>query len=208
MSSKRALQQEKQDEACSHEEPCSSSSIPAQAQKRARYSDSAEQQVPGEEGPEQQQQHLAGTVVDFSCASPTQVERFRHCQQVLRPGIPNPIRLSAFKLADKPSPPLRGDDKVRRVHVAVLGALAHAFVQLAANKGAACLQEGHYNYELGENISSRYKILSKFGEGTFGRVLECWDRNYKDYVAVKIVRNVDKYRHAAMIELRGWLQHR
>eukprot|EP00882_Tetradesmus_deserticola_P015328 GHRQ01016326.1.p3 GENE.GHRQ01016326.1~~GHRQ01016326.1.p3 ORF type:complete len:152 (+),score=41.20 GHRQ01016326.1:849-1304(+) len=151
MSSKRALQQEKQDEACSHEEPCSSSSIPTQAQKRARYSDSAEQQV----------------------------ERFRHCQQVLRPGIPNPIRLSAFKLADKPSPPLRGDDK-----------------------------EGHYNYELGENISSRYKILSKFGEGTFGRVLECWDRNYKDYVAVKIVRNVDKYRHAAMIELRGWLQHR
>eukprot|EP00882_Tetradesmus_deserticola_P008900 GHRQ01009390.1.p1 GENE.GHRQ01009390.1~~GHRQ01009390.1.p1 ORF type:complete len:277 (+),score=113.50 GHRQ01009390.1:849-1679(+) len=172
MSSKRALQQEKQDEACSHEEPCSSSSIPTQAQKRARYSDSAEQQVPGEEGLEQQQQHLAGTVVDFSCASSTQVERFRHCQQVLRPGIPNPIRLSAFKLADKPSPPLRGDDK-----------------------------EGHYNYELGENISSRYKILSKFGEGTFGRVLECWDRNYKDYVAVKIVRNVDKYRHAAMIEL-------
>ncbi|WIA08010.1 hypothetical protein OEZ85_007480 [Tetradesmus obliquus] len=100
------------------------------------------------------------------------VSRFRHSQQVQRPGIPNPIRLSAFKLADKPSPPLRGDDK-----------------------------EGHYNYELGENISSRYKILSKFGEGTFGRVLECWDRKHKDYVAVKIVRNVDKYRHAAMIEL-------
>jgi hypothetical protein len=41
--------------------------------------------------------------------------------------------------------------------------------------------------------------------GTFGRVLECWDRKYKDYVAVKIVRNVDKYRHAAMIEVRGLL---
>jgi hypothetical protein len=37
--------------------------------------------------------------------------------------------------------------------------------------------------------------------GTFGRVLECWDRKVKDYVAVKIVRNVDKYRHAAMIEV-------
>lgn len=37
--------------------------------------------------------------------------------------------------------------------------------------------------------------------GTFGRVLECWDRKHKDYVAVKIVRNVDKYRHAAMIEV-------
>lgn len=38
--------------------------------------------------------------------------------------------------------------------------------------------------------------------GTFGRVLECWDRKYKDYVAVKVIRNVDKYRHAAMIEVR------
>lgn len=30
------------------------------------------------------------------------------------------------------------------------------------------------------------KILSKFGEGTFGRVLECWDRLERDYVAVKV----------------------
>jgi len=45
------------------------------------------------------------------------------------------------------------------------------------------------------------KILSKMGEGTFGRVLECWDRKRKDYVAIKVVRNVPKYRDAAMIEL-------
>ena len=38
--------------------------------------------------------------------------------------------------------------------------------------------------------------------GTFGRVLECWDRLHRDYVAIKIVRNVDKYRHAAMMEVR------
>jgi hypothetical protein len=125
MSSKRSFQQEKQDEACSSEEPCSSSSIPAQAQKRARYSDSAEQQVPGKQRPEQQQQHPAGTAQDRTGASPTQVSRFRHSQQVLRPGIPNPIRLSAFKLADKPSPPLRGDDKVRRIHLGVPGVHAH-----------------------------------------------------------------------------------
>jgi len=46
-------------------------------------------------------------------SQPLQVLRFRQHQQVLRPGIPQPIRLSAFKLADKPSPPLRGDDKVQ-----------------------------------------------------------------------------------------------
>jgi hypothetical protein len=38
--------------------------------------------------------------------------------------------------------------------------------------------------------------------GTFGRVLECWDRKNKDYVAIKIVRNVQKYRDAAMIEVQ------
>ena len=45
------------------------------------------------------------------------------------------------------------------------------------------------------------KILSKMGEGTFGRVLECWDRKTRGYVAIKIVRAVQKYRDAAMIEL-------
>ena len=39
--------------------------------------------------------------------------------------------------------------------------------------------------------------------GTFGRVLECWDRKNKSYVAIKIVRNVEKYRDAAIIEVRG-----
>ncbi len=33
-------------------------------------------------------------------------------------------------------------------------------------------------------------------------MLECWDRKNKEYVAIKIVRNVQKYRDAAMIEVR------
>ena len=37
--------------------------------------------------------------------------------------------------------------------------------------------------------------------GTFGQVLECWDREKKEMVAIKIVRAVDKYREAAMIEI-------
>lgn len=42
--------------------------------------------------------------------------------------------------------------------------------------------------------------------GTFGRVLECWDRKHRAYVAIKIVRNVKKYRDAAMIEAGPSLQ--
>ncbi|XP_030548763.1 serine/threonine-protein kinase AFC3 isoform X1 [Rhodamnia argentea] len=62
-------------------------------------------------------------------------------------------------------------------------------------------REGHYVFNLGENLTPRYKILSKMGEGTFGRVLECWDRQTQEYVAVKVVRSIKKYRDAAMIEV-------
>lgn len=37
--------------------------------------------------------------------------------------------------------------------------------------------------------------------GTFGRVLECWDREKREHVAIKVVRSINKYRRAAMIEI-------
>ncbi|TYI22560.1 hypothetical protein ES332_A06G111900v1 [Gossypium tomentosum] len=61
--------------------------------------------------------------------------------------------------------------------------------------------DGHYVFNLGENLTPRYKILS-----TFGRVLECWDRQTREYVAIKIVRSIRKYHDAAMIEI-DILQH-
>ncbi|GJM92623.1 hypothetical protein PR202_ga09109 [Eleusine coracana subsp. coracana] len=45
------------------------------------------------------------------------------------------------------------------------------------------------------------RILSKMGEGTFGQVLECWDLENQETVAIKIVRFLQKYREAAMIEI-------
>nr|KJB06716.1 hypothetical protein B456_001G063800 [Gossypium raimondii]KJB06719.1 hypothetical protein B456_001G063800 [Gossypium raimondii] len=62
-------------------------------------------------------------------------------------------------------------------------------------------KDGHYMFELGDNLTSRYKIQSKMGEGTFGQVLECWDRERKEMVAIKIVRGIKKYHEAAMIEI-------
>ncbi|QDZ23824.1 serine/threonine-protein kinase [Chloropicon primus] len=62
-------------------------------------------------------------------------------------------------------------------------------------------ENGHYKYELGENFTKRYKILSHLGKGTFGKVVECWDRLKEEYVAIKVIRNVPKYRGAGMIEL-------
>ncbi|PON72831.1 Serine/threonine protein kinase [Parasponia andersonii] len=62
-------------------------------------------------------------------------------------------------------------------------------------------EDGHYVFAVGENLTPRYRILSKMGEGTFGQVLECFDNEKKELVAIKIVRSIHKYREAAMIEI-------
>jgi serine/threonine protein kinase len=50
------------------------------------------------------------------------------------------------------------------------------------------------------NIVDRVKRL--LGEGTYGKVVECYDKKRERYVAVKIIRNLEKYREAAKIEIR------
>ncbi|KAF5953797.1 hypothetical protein HYC85_006653 [Camellia sinensis] len=62
-------------------------------------------------------------------------------------------------------------------------------------------KDGHFVFAIGENLTTRYRILSKMGEGTFGQVLECLDNERKEIVAIKIVRSINKYREAAMIEI-------
>ncbi|KAJ6869092.1 hypothetical protein NC651_033994 [Populus alba x Populus x berolinensis] len=79
------------------------------------------------------------------------------------------------------------------------------FVKGVAQNGSPPWREddkdGHYMFALGDNLTSRYKIHNKMGEGTFGQVLECWDRERKEMVAIKIVRGIKKYKEAAMIEI-------
>ncbi|KAM3706202.1 hypothetical protein ACB098_03G135600 [Castanea mollissima] len=86
--------------------------------------------------------------------------------------LPDHASLFVKGLAQKGSPPWRDDDK-----------------------------DGHYMFALGDNLTSRYKIHRKIGEGTFGQVLECWDRETREMVAIKVVRSIKKYREAAMIEI-------
>ncbi|KAJ9708763.1 hypothetical protein PVL29_000666 [Vitis rotundifolia] len=87
----------------------------------------------------------------------------------------------------------------------VLSDQASIFVKGLAQKGSPPWRDddkdGHFMFALGENLTSRYKIHKKIGEGTFGQVLECWDRETKEMVAIKVVRGIKKYREAAMIEV-------
>ena len=43
-------------------------------------------------------------------------------------------------------------------------------------------------------------MIKDVGIGTFGRVVECWDRYDKRKVAIKVVRRIKKYTESARIE--------
>lgn len=64
-------------------------------------------------------------------------------------------------------------------------------------------KEGHYVINIGESFADgRFFIVRLLGQGTFGKVVECVDRLNNEKVAIKIIRNIPKYRDAAKIELR------
>lgn len=70
---------------------------------------------------------------------------------------------------------------------------------------------GHFKGREGTLVADRYRIQKEVGVGTFGRVVECLDlkrlarsnrrdRQDKNVVAIKIVRNVKRYYESALIE--------
>ncbi|KAM8972891.1 dual specificity protein kinase CLK3-like isoform 2-T2 [Pelodytes ibericus] len=63
-------------------------------------------------------------------------------------------------------------------------------------------KEGHLVCRTGERILERYEIVGGLGEGTFGKVVECVDHaRGSTRVALKIIRNIRKYREAAQLEI-------
>lgn len=63
-------------------------------------------------------------------------------------------------------------------------------------------EEGHLNYYRDCIIHRRFRVLRTLGQGTFGRVACVEDLEHPNkHYAMKIVRNVDKYRRAAEAEV-------
>jgi len=62
-------------------------------------------------------------------------------------------------------------------------------------------EEGHLIYKPGDTLQGRYKIISELGEGTFGKVVKCEDLYKGRMIAIKIIKNVKKYREAAKLEI-------
>ncbi|XP_056140931.1 dual specificity protein kinase CLK4-like [Lampris incognitus] len=64
-------------------------------------------------------------------------------------------------------------------------------------------EEGHLVYHTGLILKERYEVVCTLGEGAFGKVVECIDRDKNiDHVAVKIMKNLKRYREVAMSEIR------
>ncbi|XP_036783732.1 dual specificity protein kinase CLK4 isoform X1 [Manis pentadactyla] len=64
-------------------------------------------------------------------------------------------------------------------------------------------EEGHLICQSGDVLRARYEIVDTLGEGAFGKVVECIDHVMNGMrVAVKIIKNVGRYREAARSEIQ------
>ncbi|KAI3625154.1 hypothetical protein CBS9595_000515 [Malassezia furfur] len=63
-------------------------------------------------------------------------------------------------------------------------------------------KDGHFLVREGDQITPRYQIRGLLGQGTFGKVVNCYDRKLQRFVAIKVIRAVQKYRDASQIEIR------
>ncbi|KAF1980016.1 kinase-like protein [Bimuria novae-zelandiae CBS 107.79] len=63
-------------------------------------------------------------------------------------------------------------------------------------------EDGHYMVHPEADLTERYQIIKLLGQGTFGKVVEAWDRSKRTKCAIKVIRSVPKYREASRIELR------
>ncbi|XP_048517475.1 probable dual specificity protein kinase madd-3 isoform X2 [Dendroctonus ponderosae] len=76
--------------------------------------------------------------------------------------------------------------------------------KLAASTKAPSVEddeEGHLIYRTGDILQNRYRILGTLGEGTFGKVVKVNDFEMEHSMALKIIKNVEKYREAAKLEI-------
>lgn len=63
-------------------------------------------------------------------------------------------------------------------------------------------EDGHYIVVPDADLTQQYQMIKLLGQGTFGKVVQAKDRKTRKYVAIKIIRAVQKYRDASRIELR------
>ena len=60
---------------------------------------------------------------------------------------------------------------------------------------------GSYHTVTHDHIAYRYEVLRLLGKGAFGQVVKAFDHKLQEYVAIKVVRNNEKFRKQALCEV-------
>jgi hypothetical protein len=60
---------------------------------------------------------------------------------------------------------------------------------------------GNYVIVQGDHLAYRYEILGILGKGSFGQVCKCLDHKTGQIVAVKIIRNKQRFHAQALVEV-------
>lgn len=60
---------------------------------------------------------------------------------------------------------------------------------------------GDYSIIIGDHINYRFEIKSLLGHGSFGQVLKAFDHKTGNQVAIKVIKNVEKFSQQALIEV-------
>ncbi|ORX58914.1 kinase-like protein [Hesseltinella vesiculosa] len=63
-------------------------------------------------------------------------------------------------------------------------------------------KDGYYIIKPNCLLTKRYMMLRLLGQGTYGKVVECYDRVRHTHCAIKIIRSIQKYRDASNVEIR------
>lgn len=63
-------------------------------------------------------------------------------------------------------------------------------------------ENGDYVVVLKDHIYYRFEVVDFLGKGSFGQALKCIDHKTGETVAVKIIKNKERYQHQAGVELR------
>eukprot|EP00921_Rhytidocystis_pertsovi_P002649 GHVQ01004555.1.p2 GENE.GHVQ01004555.1~~GHVQ01004555.1.p2 ORF type:complete len:982 (-),score=111.29 GHVQ01004555.1:268-3213(-) len=61
---------------------------------------------------------------------------------------------------------------------------------------------GDYNMVLHDHLAYRYEVLSLLGRGSFGQVVKAYDYKTNESVAIKIIRNKQRFQHQACVEVK------
>jgi hypothetical protein len=62
-------------------------------------------------------------------------------------------------------------------------------------------EQGNYNVQVGDHIAFRYEVLGALGSGSFGDVYRCRDHKIAVDVAIKIIKNQQRFSDQALVEL-------